>query len=63
MHRFSHFSGVRYGRQRSPTIAVEVEILNILPKNANKLVSNGQKGLNDMPILLYPKVCSIFHRF
>ena len=32
--------GVRHGRQRSPNIAVEVEILNISPKNANKLVCN-----------------------
>ena len=42
MHRFSHlsyFTGVRNGRQRSPNIAVEVEILKILPKNTNKLVS------------------------
>ena len=43
MHRFSYylsyFTGVRNGRQRSPNIAVEVEILKILPKNTNKLVN------------------------
>ena len=40
MFSFAGKDVLRQGRQRSPTIAVEVEILDIKPLETNKLVSD-----------------------